>query len=330
MALTIISPSNGATRQSPAPSPRRTNARRSTRWAARQLDEPWLRFGGEDGPATVDPTVKTENIGNDSLKATELGLKNIDRVLDHLVAGTTTLGEDFSLLEDTYKAILVHRRNWFNAVALNVGGVVENRTLGGRGTETFSRVPKEKQREATKFLCNNAFTTPTKLLNPTIVNRFKYVGVASEVTSQQSALLRSLLGGGRVRRLMDAEVLLADKAYTATDLVNDVQDGVWSELAGETSQSGLRIDSLRRSLQRTYLEVLKSELLPKDDARPAVSPFGDDLGGGGSDFRAIAREAVTLLKQRVTANIPRASDSITRAHLKECARDIEAMLAEKK
>jgi len=301
------------------------------KWAARQLEEPWLRFGGEDGPAMVDPTVKTENIGSDSVKATELGLKNLDRVLDHLVAATTSLGEDFSLLEDTYRAILTHRRNWFSAVALYVGGVVENRTLGGRGTESFTRVPKEKQREAVKFLCNNSFSTPTKLLNPAIVNRFKYVGVASEITSQQTALLRSLLGNGRVRRLMDAEVLLADKAYTATELVNDVQDGVWSELAGDTSQNGLRIDSLRRNLQRMYLEVLKNELAPKDEAKPPVSLFGEDLGAGGSsDFRAIAREAVTLLKQRVATSIPRASDSITRAHLKECARDIDAMLAEKK
>jgi len=35
-------------------------------------------------------------------------------------------------------------------VALNVGGVVENRTLGGRGDETFTRVPKEKQQAAVK------------------------------------------------------------------------------------------------------------------------------------------------------------------------------------
>ncbi len=29
-------------------------------WAARQLDDPWLAFGGEDEPAQVDPTVQTK------------------------------------------------------------------------------------------------------------------------------------------------------------------------------------------------------------------------------------------------------------------------------
>jgi hypothetical protein len=28
-------------------------------WAARQIDNPWLRFGGEDDIAVVDPTVLT-------------------------------------------------------------------------------------------------------------------------------------------------------------------------------------------------------------------------------------------------------------------------------
>jgi hypothetical protein len=71
-------------------------------WASRQMTEPWLRFGGEDGPAVVDPTVKTENIGSDTLEATALGLKNLDRVVDILVPATTRLGEDYSLLEETY------------------------------------------------------------------------------------------------------------------------------------------------------------------------------------------------------------------------------------
>jgi hypothetical protein len=297
------------------------------KWAARQLEEPWLRFGGEDGPAMVDPTVKTENISDDSLLATELGLKNVDRVLEHLVAATTTQGEDFSLLEETYKAILTHRRNWFNAVALNVGGVMESRTLGGRGTESFSRVPKERQREAVRFLLNHALTTPSKLLDPAIVNRFKYNGVAAEVTGQQSALLRSLLGGSRLRRLADAEVLLGDQAYTATELVNDVQDGVWQELHGQA----IKIDPLRRSLQRTYLEILKNELAPaKEDARPQPLAGDDSGSASGTDFKAIAREAVALLKQRIEANVPRAGDSITRIHLKECGREIDVMLSDKK
>jgi hypothetical protein len=300
------------------------------KWAARQMDEPWLRFGGEDGPASVDPTVKTENIGDDSIEATTLGLRNLDRVLDHLVAATTTTGEDFSLLQDFYKAILTHRRNWFNAVSLNVGGVIESRTLGGRGSESFTRVSKAKQKDAVRFLLANAFTTPTKLLNPAIVNRFKYTGVGDDVMGQQRALLDSLLSSGRIRRLMDAEILMPDNAYTALELMNDIQDGLWSELKAEAP----KVDVCRRAVQRAYLDILKKELMPKDDAaaKPVTLPFspaGDDLPSRNTDLRAVARAALSDLAVRLDAAMPRTRDPITLAHLMDCRREVETLLRTK-
>ena len=94
--------------------------------------------------------------------------------------------------------------------------MVENRTLGGRGGETFVRVRKDKQKEAVKFLLENAFTTPTKLLNPAIVNQFKYTGRGlRHHVATAAILLSSLLSASRLSRLFDAEVLLGDKAYTA-------------------------------------------------------------------------------------------------------------------
>src|SRR4029079_13447684 len=97
---------------------------------------------------------------------------------------TTAKGEDFTLLEEVHREVLSHRRNWFNAVAKLVGGVQENRVLGGRGGETFVRVPKERQKAAVTFLLENAFTTPTQLLNPGVINQLKYSGVANDVMSQ--------------------------------------------------------------------------------------------------------------------------------------------------
>ena len=55
-----------------------------------------------------------------------------------------------------------HRSNWFRAVATLVGGVEEIRSLGGRGSESFVRVPKEKQREAVRFLFEAGRTQGTE------------------------------------------------------------------------------------------------------------------------------------------------------------------------
>jgi hypothetical protein len=305
-------------------------------WAAKQLKEPWLRFGGEDGPSTVDPTVLTENIGNDVIEATILGMKNLDRVVDKLVPSTTTVGEDFSLLQDAYRAVLQHRMLWFGAVAKQVGGVVENRILGGREGESFSRIPAEQQQRAVKYLLDTAFQTPKKLLSPEIVNRFKYAGVADDVMNQQKSLLRSLLSGRRFRLLQDAEVVNHQKSYTALQFLTDVQDGIWSEL----QQSQPSIDAVRRGLQRGYLDHLKSELNPRETTSelPRSIPRRGDAtmlatGAKESDFRAVARAALTnlanqlenLLKRTREGN-HRIEDAMTRAHLQDCLREIKLIL----
>jgi hypothetical protein len=298
-------------------------------WAAKQIDNPFLRFGGEDGPSRVDPTVLTENIGSDPVQATALGLKNLDRVMGHLVAATTSKGEDFSLLEEAYQEVVGHRSRWFAAVAKQVGGVVENRTLGGRGTETFVRVPKDKQKAAVKFLLENAFTTPAKLVDPAVVNLFKFSGAASAVTNQQRSLLQSLLGPAKMGQLFDAEVLLGDKAYTPIELVDDLQAGIFSELKAESP----KVDPVRRQLQRAYVDVLKQEFSP-----PAAAPTGGpglprglpivgEIGPRGGELRAVARVALGKLEKDVESAKGKAKDPATAAHLGDLQAEVKAILS---
>ncbi len=300
--------------------------------AARQIDEPYLRFGGEDGPTQVDPTVLTENVGSDAVEATAMGLKNLDRVMDMLVAATTEKGEDFELLEEVYKAIMAHRRNWFGAVAKQVGGVVEYRTLGGRGDETFVRVPKEKQKEAVRFLLASLFTTPTKMLNPKVVNQFKYNGVANDIMAQQRATLSSLLSASRLNRLFDAEVMGADKAYSVVELVGDLQEGLFSEL----KDAAPKVDPLRRNLQRAYLDILKREF-DKDASASAAAPMlprgfpgASDDGPRVSELRSVARVSLTKLAKQIETAQPKTKDAASAAHLEDTLSEIHSILTEAK
>ena len=165
-------------------------------------------------------------------------------MLKKLVAATTSQGEDFSLLEDTYRNIMQHRSMWLGAVAKQVGGVVETRTLGGRGKQSFTRIPYEEQSRAVQFLLTHAFQPPKELLDPAIVNRFKYQGVADDVMAQQKSLLQSLLSKRRFARLFDAAVLEPDTSYSADQYLKDLQSGLWSELG----QKRPKIVPLRRAL----------------------------------------------------------------------------------
>ncbi len=299
--------------------------------AARQLTEPFLRFGGEDGPAMVDPTVKTENIGDDPIEATRLGYKNLERVINGwLVSATTKPGEDFSVLQETFTSIWNLRRLWFGSVIRMVGGVVENRTLAGRGAEQFTRVPKSRQREAVKFLNEQVFTPPTSLIKPELLNLFQYFGAADIIINQQKQALETLLTPMRFKLLTDAEALDAKNAYTQREFMNDVQAGIFSEF----SRPGAAVDVYRRALQRNYIGHLKSQLARPAMAGAVPAPAGVTAIASATwdqtDFRATARTMLEQLNQRLATAAAATRDAATLSHIRDCRKEIEMILDPKK
>ena len=304
--------------------------------AARQMMQPFLRFGGEDGPSMVDPTVKTENIGDDPVLATTLGFKNLERVINGwLVKATTKPGEDFGLLKETFGDVWNLRRLWLGSVVRMVGGVVESRTLAGRGGDQFARVPKAKQREAVKFLQDQVFMPPTNIIKPELLNQFQYFGAADLIMNQQKQTLENLLSPMRFKLLTDGEALDQKNAYTLREFLADVQGGLFSEIG----KPGASVDVYRRALQRNYLEHIKTLL-----NRPAIALPAAFTGGGGNpemlaittagwqqtDFRGTARTMLEQLSQKLTGAIATTRDAATTSHLKDCRKEIEMILDPKK
>ncbi|MBL8149539.1 MAG: zinc-dependent metalloprotease, partial [Blastocatellia bacterium] len=296
--------------------------------ASRQIDEPWLRFGGEDGPSLVDPMIKTENLGSDPIESTALGLKNMDRVADLLVPAATQPGEDYELLESTYNAMLRIRQGWLGSVVKLVGGVVEERHNGKRGGEQFTRIPKEKQAQAVQFLLEHAFATPKKMVQPAIINRIKYFAVADQIMNQQRNILESLVSGTRLKLLEDAEVVDAKNSYTTMDLISDLQKGLWKEL----DESSPSVDIYRRNLQRMYIGHIK-ELMKRMEA-PATPRTGETSEFlqiatyqiRPSDFRAVARMSLQRLAKKIEAAMVKTKDQMTVAHLQDCRKEIDSIL----
>src|SRR6185295_12264490 len=76
-------------------------------WARQQDQTPWLRFSTAQA-GTSDPNNQTEAVGDaDAVKATTLGLKNLERVSAMLLPATTTKpGETYEELAEVYGRML--------------------------------------------------------------------------------------------------------------------------------------------------------------------------------------------------------------------------------
>ena len=278
--------------------------------AAKQIDNPMLRFGGEDAAAAVDPTVQTEDLSDDPIAATRYGLMNLDRVVKMLVPATTTYGGDYDELGEMYQAVWDQRNRELGHVAKLVGGVVETRYHAGRGGDAFVPVPAAKQAAAVKFLVDNAFTTPKSLIVPDVLYRTEPSGVQALVLRSQRGLLASLMAPDRIARLQDASAISPSGAYTVSRMMHDVQNGVWSELMTPSPT----VDPYRRNLQRAYLEAVQTRLQAEDQ-----SPTPSDL-------RAVATGDLRELRATIGRALLKTTDEDTKAHLMDARATIDRIL----
>lgn len=294
-------------------------------WAARQLDDPYLVFGGEDVASVFDPNVLTENLGSDRLEATRLGLLNLERAMGYLVAATTQEGGDFTKLNTMYNAILDTRGRWLDSVVKLIGGVEENRTLAGRAARQFTPVPRDQKEAALAFVLANLQTpAAAAFLPPEVTGNVSPVAATAALSDQQKKLVEKLLDPLIYLPLYEQVILDPEGGYPLVDYLGDIQAGLFAELTDGTPQ----VEPLRRELQRHYLATLTQRLiaLNGDASVSQGTPFDNFGTGRGTDLRGATRFNLIELAATVKAAIPNTTDAATQAHLADLLAQIEGIL----
>ena len=116
--------------------------------------EPYLRYAPEQRYA-VDPTVRTEDLGNDPIKTAELTMKNLAFIQPNLSKWITN-DPDSRKKKSLYLAIVQgYYLQLKNAMSL-VGGVVCQESRLSTSLPRYQVVPKAKQREAFLWLLRQA------------------------------------------------------------------------------------------------------------------------------------------------------------------------------
>ncbi|PKL93687.1 MAG: hypothetical protein CVV20_02380 [Gemmatimonadetes bacterium HGW-Gemmatimonadetes-1] len=251
----------------------------------------------------------------DAVRATTLGLKNLERVMANLRPATEKPGKDYSLLNDLYGSAVGQWGRYMNHVSAIVGGAITQEKYGtGR---RFEPVSKARQQEAVRFLSANAFQVPRMFLDDEILWRLESNGAVDRIRNSQTSLFRSLLSPAKLNTLVEYEARLGNSTYTLAEYLNDLRAGVWGELASRR----VSVDIYRRNLQRAYLDRINAELNP-----PAPSATAPKPTGWGSDVRAMYRAELRTLDQMAAGASGRAADQMTRVHLADVRAEIAKIL----
>ncbi len=292
------------------------------KWVIEKLKNKRLWFGTETNPD--DPRSQSEQVGDDAMKAGEYGIKNLKRIVPNLAKWTQEPNETYTNLKIMYDEVVRQFNRYNNHVAKYVGGIMETPKMVEETGPVYVIVPKADQRRAMEYLNRHVFTTPSWLLDQNIFNKTGEKGL-SVTASLQDNIVTRLLSARNLGKLVDAESSLGANSYRITDLLGDMQKGIWSELSAQKP-----IDVYRRQLQKTYIAALNSllnpaEVRPATGAGPALS-FGPPVDSDKTDIKAAVRAHLVNLKTQVNTAAATATDTMTRAHLREMANRIDKAL----
>lgn len=282
-------------------------------WILDHADDPMYRFGQQNG---IDPSAQTEDLGDDAIKASDYGIKNLKRIVPNLIKWTTKEGETYDDLETMYGHVVSQFNRYMGHVTTNIGGVYKFSKTADQEGDVFVNVDKEHQKNCLTFLNEQLFETPEWLIDKDIIARTEFNGVTERIRGIQERTLNNILELTRMMRMIDNETLNGSNAYTLMSMMTDLRNGIWSELS-----RGRAIDAYRRNLQRAHVErlaeLMKSENVNGRRGRVTVKQ---------SDIIPVVRGELNRIQRMAQNAIGNAPNTISRYHLRDIIERIDEVL----
>ena len=321
--------------------------------------EPYLRYAPEQRYA-VDPTVRTEDLGNDPIKTAELTMKNLAFIQSNLSKWITN-DPDSRKKKSLYLAIVQgYYLQLKNAMSL-VGGVVCQESRLSTSLPRYQVVPKAKQREAFQWLLRQAkdfqgkadrnferkgfidvsyYDQLLEFLVKDIYDLRSRIIIASQVDSKTynlgeyfddlyQATFASTIAGkspNHMERLM--QIAFIDKSIAGTVNPRNATPGMPYSFAGAPASVGGKLISLTSTTD--YSDALKSGRVNYGGGDPSASiyPMANvpALDTSEQYMYAALLKVRPLLEQRAAST----TDRTLKAHYQTLAFKVAKLLDAKK
>ena len=321
--------------------------------------EPYLRYAPEQRYA-VDPTVRTEDLGNDPIKTAELTMKNLAFIQSNLSKWITN-DPDSRKKKSLYLAIVQgYYLQLKNTMSL-VGGVVCQESRLSTSLPRYQVVPKAKQREAFQWLLRQAkdfqgkadrnferkgfidvsyYDQLLEFLVKDIYDLRSRIIIASQVDSKTYSLgeyfddlyqatFASTIAGkspNHMERLM--QIAFIDKSIAGTVNPRNATPGMPYSFAGTPASVGGKLISLTSTTD--YSDALKSGRVNYGGGNPSASiyPMANvpALDTSEQYMYAALLKVRPLLEQRAAST----TDRTLKAHYQTLAFKVAKLLDAKK
>ena len=276
------------------------------RWyLEKAANNPRLHFLTES--SSYDPRAQSEDLGDNSMLASEYGIKNLQRILPNAAVWTKEEAKTYERADETYNNVVGQYTRYIGHVTKWVGGVFETPKTYDQSGVVYEAAPAAKQRDAVAFLHKQLFQTPEWLLDPKVLSLIRPDNGVAAVARLQDNTLSSLLGSARLQRMIENEAR-DPNTYTVANLFDDMRTGIWSEISARTP-----VSVHRRNLQKVFVEKMIGLYQPS----PTTAALHN------TDVPSVALGTLRQLRTDLTAAYNASNDAMSRSHYLDCLERIE-------
>ncbi len=234
------------------------------------------------GSGGNDPDTQTENIGDDPIKASEYGLKNLKIVAKNLDKWTTTEGQSYDDLNELYNEMIgVYRRYIYHVIKM-VGGVNETLMLKGQDYTPYKNLDQALQRQALDFLHVNLWDTQNWLIQKSLVSKIKDEGSLKLIQNLQMSALFRILSVNNLNRILSSHNTLVGQGLHPDEIL----DHFFIHLIVQTNT----LDDSFKTLQIRFAERIQ-ELSKEEELNPRIK----------TSLEAFKKEIYSIAKKRSKA-----------------------------
>ena len=234
------------------------------------------------GSGGNDPDTQTENIGDDPIKASEYGLKNLKIVAKNLDKWTTTEGQSYDDLNELYNEMIgVYRRYIYHVIKM-VGGVNETLMRKGQDNTPYKNLDQALQRQALDFLHVNLWDTQNWLIQKSLVSKIKDEGSLKLIQNLHMSALFRILSFNNLNRILSSHTTIIGQGLHPDEIL----DHFFFQFIVKPSSA----DDSFKTLQIRFAERI-IELSQEKDLNPRIK----------TSLEAFKKEIYSIAKKRSKA-----------------------------
>ncbi len=211
--------------------------------------DPLYRYGAQQvsglSYGSYDPSARTEDLGDDPVKSSDYGIRNLKYILPKMNGWIGADDSDFSHRGELYTQLTNQYYRYIGNVLAQVGGIYLNNVKAGSSVKPSTPVSKKVQKASLKWVVAQ-LRESSWLDDPEVTSNLPLAAPQSNKIC--AAVAKTLASTVPVNVILASNVPGNDKPYT----VREYYDDLYSELFA-SSIAGRRLTSQEKTLQREVL-----------------------------------------------------------------------------